>query len=180
MQENHAEIRVEGKRIFIRPLTEDGRVLINGIPASISDIHDLKPNDRLVSRRYSYFSFIKVNSTLPLNVKVFGSTQLWLFRHPTEEENAGVSDSPMINYDFFLNEMAAKSGLDVLSSPSESKASLQEELLSLLPCVEEANGISAELDKWVQFQIVLVAPQISGPWNPSDKTVHSQVINLDD
>ena len=115
--DNHAEIVVEVDKVILRPLGGDGegRVLVNGLP--IQSDTELRPNDRLV----------------------FGSTQLWLFRHPQLEKNAGVSDSPMINYDFFMNEMAAKSGLDVLSSQvaaADGSASLQDELLSLLPFVE--------------------------------------------
>ena len=46
-------------------------------------------------------------------------------------------------------------------------------MVALLPSVEEANGISAELDKRVKFEIALIAPQVLG--NIQDKTVHSQV-----
>lgn len=35
---------------------------------------------------------------------------------------------------------------------------LQKELISMLPFVEEANGISAELDKRVKFEIVVIPP----------------------
>lgn len=36
---------------------------------------------------------------------------------------------------------------------------LQEELGAILPSIEEANIISAEMNKHVQFEIILVAPQ---------------------
>lgn len=169
MLANHAEIVVKGNRVSICPVHEDGRVLINGVPIGVETV--LNPNDRLV----------------------FGATQLWLFRHPALESDAGVSASPMINYDYFLNEMAAKSGLTLQANASDSQGfpflicrimrneliislleSLQEELVTLLPSVEEANGISAELDKRVKFEIVLIAPQVLG--NAEDKTAHSQVI----
>lgn len=38
----------------------------------------------------------------------------------------------------------------------------QDELLEVMPAVEEANSISEELDKKVKFEIVVVAPQILG------------------
>jgi kinesin family member 1 len=41
-------------------------------------------------------------------------------------------------------------------------AALHEELIGMMPLVEEANSISAELDKQVKFEIVLVSPQIFG------------------
>ncbi len=100
MQLNHAEISfLENNRVTLRPLTKNGRVLVNGVPIEPSQV-ELQPNDRLV----------------------FGATQMWLFRNPALEDQAGVSDSPMINYDFILHEMSAKSGLDILSSSSDSKS----------------------------------------------------------
>ena len=99
MQSDHAEISVYGDKVTLRPLTDAGRVLINGVEIEPHVETNLQPNDRLV----------------------FGATQLWLFRFPELEHEAGVSDSPMINYDFVLNEMAAKSGLDILSSSSDGK-----------------------------------------------------------
>lgn len=169
MQENHAEIEVNPKMVTLRPLSSNGRVLVNGVLVARDSTAHLQPNDRLV----------------------FGATQLWLFRHPELEREAGVSDSPMINYDFFLNEMASKSGLDVLSTVSEERgtlsicftsllltvdcvlASLQEELVALLPMVDEANGISAELDKPTKFEIILISPQTM--LSNGEKTLPSQV-----
>ncbi|EFX76074.1 hypothetical protein DAPPUDRAFT_55475, partial [Daphnia pulex] len=132
MQQNHAEISFhENNDVTLRSLTENGRVLVNGVPIKPRVEMVLQPNDRLV----------------------FGATQMWLFRNPALVDQAGVSDSPMINYDFILHEMATKSGLDILSSSSDD--SLREELVVVLPSVEEANEISAELNKPVKFEIVL-------------------------
>ena len=39
---------------------------------------------------------------------------------------------------------------------------LQDELLEVMPAVEEANSISEELDKRVKFEIMLVAPEVVG------------------
>lgn len=103
MQAEHAEILVNGDRVTLRSLTENGRVLVNGLSIDPHLETTLQPNDRLV----------------------FGATQLWLFRHPALEVEAGVSNSPMINYDFFFNEMAAKSGLDILSTSSDGKGILK-------------------------------------------------------
>ena len=51
--------------------------------------------------------------------------------------------------------------------------SLQEELVAVLPSIEEANEISAEMSKPVKFEIVLVAPEIQN--SPVEKMVPSQV-----
>ena len=172
MKDKHAEITVEDDKVILRPLAPNGRVLINGVQAQMSQIYQLQPYDRLV----------------------FGATQVWLFRYPTKERPmtaSGINKNPSINYDFFLNEMASKSGLDAEMSTDKSRSStpatktvpqqkkvsvIQQELIGLLPCVEEANGISAELDKRVKFEIVLVSPQIlmSGI-GPEEKNLRSQV-----
>jgi FHA domain len=103
MQLNHAEISFhENNKVTLRSLTENGRVLVNGVSIEPRVETILQPNDRLV----------------------FGATQMWLFRNPALVDQAGVSDSPMINYDFILHEMATKSGLDILSSSSDSKGRL--------------------------------------------------------
>lgn len=100
MKENHAEMSVhENNEVTLRPLTFDGRVLVNGMPIEPQFETVLHPNDRLV----------------------FGATQMWLFRHPALETEAGVSDSPMINYDFVLHEMATKSGSTIFSSFSDNQ-----------------------------------------------------------
>ena len=39
---------------------------------------------------------------------------------------------------------------------------VQEDLLEVMPAVEEANSISEELDKLVKFEILMVAPQVLG------------------
>ena len=46
--------------------------------------------------------------------------------------------------------------------------------MGILPLVEEANEISAEMDKRVKFEIVVVAPQVLSN-NSTDKTMSSQV-----
>jgi len=39
---------------------------------------------------------------------------------------------------------------------------LQDDILEVLPAVEEANSISEELDKKVKFELVLCSPQMIG------------------
>lgn len=39
---------------------------------------------------------------------------------------------------------------------------LQEDLIHMLPMVNEANAMSEELDKKVKFEIALIAPQARG------------------
>ena len=41
-------------------------------------------------------------------------------------------------------------------------ALLQEDLIDVMPAVEEANSISEELDKRVKFEIILISPHMLG------------------
>ena len=79
------EVVVSDDRTAIRPVQEDARVLVNGMPVQKETV--LRHNDRLV----------------------FGSTQMWVFQNP-KEGGAGPAD---INGDFMLQEIAAKSGLSL-------------------------------------------------------------------
>lgn len=45
---------------------------------------------------------------------------------------------------------------------------VQQELLEVMPAVEEANSISEELDRKVKFEIMMVSPQVLG--NQGGKT----------
>ena len=93
---------------------------------------------------------------------VFGSTQIWLFQNPTDKKNAG-KKTPSITYEYAQEEIAAKNGIDVNNlNDAENTHNLQEELLEVMPTVEEANSISEELDKRVKFEIMLVSPQMMG------------------
>ena len=42
---------------------------------------------------------------------------------------------------------------------------IQEDLIEILPAVEEANSISEQLDKKKQFEVVLVSPEARGEVN---------------
>ena len=41
-------------------------------------------------------------------------------------------------------------------------ALIQQDLLDIMPAVEEANSISEELDKRAKFEIMLISPQMLG------------------
>ena len=54
-------------------------------------------------------------------------------------------------------------------------ALLQEDLIDVMPAVEEANSISEELDKKVKFEIILISPhmlgKMQGPAKADVKTI---------
>ncbi|KAK4299096.1 hypothetical protein Pmani_028601 [Petrolisthes manimaculis] len=138
IQQQHAELNV-GKdgRVNIKPVNTDCRVLVNG--SQIQGDTTLCHNDRLV----------------------FGATQLWVFQNPPEKKKAKLPNQ-VITYEYAQEEIAAKSGVDMTSSSDADVSKIQEDLLEVMPAVEEANSLSAELDKRVKFEIIMVAPQVLG------------------
>ena len=62
---------------------------------------------------------------------------------------------------------------ELFSGDSTDVGALHEDLIEVMPAVEEANSISEELDKRVKFEIILVAPNklgtLKGMWYIYDK-----------
>ncbi|CAG0885568.1 unnamed protein product [Darwinula stevensoni] len=140
IQESHALIVWDQKKnaVSVKPVNGDCRVLVNG--TAILGETPLAHNDRLV----------------------FGTTQIWVYQNP-KEANADKKKYPQITYDFAQEEIAAKAGIDMSAADSNTDmALLHEDLLEVLPAVEEANSISAELDKRAKFEIVIASPQMLG------------------
>ena len=146
VHQQHALIRHDKKhhQVFIKPGERDCRILVNG--DAITSETELHHNDRLV----------------------FGSTQLWVFQNPKEKGIDG-KKYPPITYEYAQEEIAAKAGIKVDSGGGADMALLQEDLIDVMPAVEEANSISEELDKKVKFEIILISPHMLGKMQGSAK-----------
>ncbi|XP_066989396.1 kinesin-like protein KIF28 [Macrobrachium rosenbergii] len=154
IQEQHAVLTVgKDNKVNIKPVNTDCRVLVNGSP--IQGETTLCHNDRLV----------------------FGSTQIWVFQNPVEKEKSKMN-YPDITFDYAQEEIAAKSGLDMRSASNADLSKAQEDLLEVMPAVEEANSISEELDKRVKFEIMMVSPQVLGK-DTGTTEVHVKMKNLE-
>lgn len=93
---------------------------------------------------------------------LFGTSQLFVFKNPLDRDNI---DSAWSNVTFELaqEEIASKAGYSFNSEDhSIEQALLNQELLELIPSVDEANAISEELEKMVHFDIILVSPIFLG------------------
>ena len=125
--------------VYIKPGEKDCRILVNG--DTISAETQIHHNDRLV----------------------FGSTQVWVFQNP-KEHGIDKKKYPPITFEYSQEEIAAKAGIKVDggSGSSSDMALLQEDLIDVMPAVEEANSISEELDKRVKFEIILISPHMLG------------------
>ncbi len=85
---------------------------------------------------------------------LFGSKNLFVFHHPKELEAMQASgEKPQnITYDFAQGEIASSSGFDMATEgKSKEDILLQEDLISMVPMVYEANAMSEELNKKVRW-----------------------------
>jgi len=139
LHEQHAFIRQDKKHhhVFVKQGEKDCRILVNG--EAITEEVELHHNDRLV----------------------FGSTQLWVFQNP-KEKGIDKKKYPPITFEYAQEEIAAKAGIKVDTAAGGDMALLQEDLIDVMPAVEEANSISEELDKRVKFEIILISPHMLG------------------
>ncbi|XP_046575245.1 kinesin-like protein KIF28P [Haliotis rubra] len=143
IQKEHAVIENKNNIVTLTP-TSGSRILING--ESVKDNRILHHHDRVL----------------------FGSNHLYAFQHPHDEskqKEQGVQvASP--TYDSAQEEIMKHTGLFKDTSGGDGKSKedllLQEDLIQLLPMVNEANAMSEELDKKVKFEIALVSPQARG------------------
>lgn len=81
---------------------------------------------------------------------------------------------PPITFEMAQEEIATKqSGYNFnLDDHSMEQALLNKELMELIPAVDEANAISAELEKMVHFDIVLVSPIFLGKIGRKPEVIH--------
>ncbi|XP_071941853.1 kinesin-like protein KIF28P [Antedon mediterranea] len=137
IQPDHALFSVEKGSIFLEKVA-DGKVLLNGEP--LTSKQQLDHNDRIM----------------------FGSNHLYVFQHPAlKNANPGNYKVP-VTYEMAQQEIAKNNGFDMSSKQSAEEMLLQEDLVDLIPAVEEANTISEELDKKVKFEIVVISPKARG------------------
>ena len=161
-----------------------------------------------------HFFLINRCTTVVLKIQI-ALLAIWKFQNPTEPGIAK-KKYPPITYEYAQEEIAAKAGIQiaggssggrkhcihpfilvstdfveqnfkgVISLSGDDLARLQDDLIEVMPAVEEANSISEELDKRVKFEIILISPQMLATLNHKhegfegrDKTSEqAEVINL--
>ena len=140
IMDEHALIEVEKQCLYITA-RENAKVTLNGdLLATKTELHH---NDRIL----------------------FSAGHVYVVHHPYQFKKAakeGKAFTP-VTWDVVQTEVAEKSGFDVdKKGKTEEELLLQEDLISLMPMVNEANAISLELDKKKLFDIALVSPQARG------------------
>lgn len=139
IQKEHAILSNSNDEITVQSCG-NSKVLVNGEPVTENTI--LHHNDRLM----------------------FGSSHLYVFHHPKEVDEAKKSGTELedVNYEMAQEEIAQNSGVNVEKGKSKDELLIQEDLLDILPMVEEANAISQELDRKVVFEASVISPKSRG------------------
>ncbi|XP_014667335.1 PREDICTED: kinesin-like protein KIF28P [Priapulus caudatus] len=141
---DHAVILKEGNVVTVVPST-GARVLVNGSEIKASKV--LRHNDRVL----------------------FGHNHLYVLHNPQDLAKQ-LREGLLVEqptYDTAQQEIAERMGLIGLTgndgrNKTQDDLLLEEELIQILPHMNQANAISQELGRKVQFEIVLVAPQARG------------------
>ncbi|KAH7951612.1 hypothetical protein HPB52_010915 [Rhipicephalus sanguineus] len=116
----------------------EAKILVNGSP--VTSPVTLRHNDRIV----------------------FGQTQLFLFVNPRQHDRHDLSKYPEVTYEMAQEEIALRAGIKLHDDDSLETALLNRDMIEVLPKIDEANAMSAELDRGVHFEILLVSPQLLG------------------
>lgn len=111
---------------------------------------------------------------------MFGSSHLYVFHHPSEaKELKEKGELVEVSYEMAQEEIAKNAGFKMKKKEqSQEDLLVQEDLADLLPHVEQANDISQELDKKVEFELVVLSPQARGK-HSGNKEVFVKVKQLD-
>ncbi|CAJ1048925.1 kinesin-like protein KIF28P [Xyrichtys novacula] len=142
IQERHAVFRNEERRVTLTPLAES-KVIVNG--HAVSQTTELQHLDRLI----------------------LGSNCTYLFiGYPSER---GGDDWSRYDYDYFQSELAAAEGIHLGGSSvgsiqaDPSLLAVFYDYIKLIPMVAEANQMSQELNKAVEFGLEIKNLALSDP-----------------
>ncbi|KAK3106540.1 hypothetical protein FSP39_022244 [Pinctada imbricata] len=135
--EKHAKIINEGGKFMIEPCDATNRTLHNGKACATRE--PLEHNDRLI----------------------FGTTQYFVFMNPAGKKSG--QNYPEITFEVANEEVGTKAGFDLKGgNKSRDDALLQDDLMEMMPAIEEANSISQALDKKMKFELAIVSPEARG------------------
>ncbi|CAL1536203.1 unnamed protein product [Lymnaea stagnalis] len=149
----HAIVRMEGDKFTLEAGEPNVRLMHNG--KAVVEKVELHHNDRIL----------------------FGTTQYFVFVHP-KERDASKKVYPEITFEMAQEEIAKNSGFDMSSNKSSDDALLQEDVLDLMPAIDNANSISEDLDKKMKFELMVVSPEARGELTGRTQ-VMIRVINLE-
>nr|XP_054748335.1 kinesin-like protein KIF28 isoform X2 [Lytechinus pictus] len=133
IQKQHALVKNENGDISIKPATAGAKVKINGAPLV---------GERILSH---------------LDRVMFGSNHLYIFKNPLKPQSAEGTPAS-IDWEFAQKELAQAKGFNTSTSGlTKDQQKAQDQILELLPMVNEVNAVSEELNKHKNFEIILIS-----------------------
>ncbi|XP_078581839.1 kinesin-like protein KIF28 isoform X1 [Branchiostoma floridae x Branchiostoma japonicum] len=142
IQPHHAALIVEGGKVYLDrcQTSPDAKIMVNGQP--LTEKEELDHNDRIL----------------------FGANHLYIFADPKQ---AGGKKSPAMTYEEAQAEINKNSGFvvgkpDSLGGSSLDELILQDDLVEVLPAIEQANTMSEEMDKKVKFEVAIIPAKKMG------------------
>lgn len=150
IMEKHAIIDTVKETVTLTPVADNARILLNG--KQVTQTVDLHHNDRLL----------------------FGTTQYFVYVNPNERDRSGQS-YPAVSFEMAQEEIGKQSGFDEIGSDDTL---LREDLLEILPAVDEVNAISEELQSKKKFSIKILHPMSCGDVD-NQSQVHVRVLDLE-
>eukprot|EP00911_Craspedida_sp_UC1_P002218 UC1_evm1s1692 len=141
MLAKHATISSNGKKIFLQKATSKAAVLVNGEDIGEDNVQ-LHHNHRVL----------------------FGPSHLFVIAIPAEAAAAAKAGKKLKTptWEDAQAEIAQSTGLTTDGAQNPEDLLIQEELIALMPHVNEANAMAQELRKSKIFEIVLVSAQARG------------------
>lgn len=170
--DNHAIITNEGGKVFLKKGSANAKILVNGVP--LSGQFGNHPATLPTSLPHPPPTPADDAKELHQYTRVlFGQNHMYVFEHPGEHKagkKAGKKYAKAPTWEEAQAEIVENSGLS-FGSGSKADLVLQEEIISLLPHVNEANAISDELGKSMFFELVLISAAARGEKNGKTKVM---------
>ncbi|VDM31231.1 unnamed protein product [Hydatigera taeniaeformis] len=135
-------LNIQDKHATFKRLA-DGRMKVL---ADANSIHNTKVNGTILTT---------ARILRPMDRILFGSYHLYVY-HNDAEKCEDVPDC--VDWDFAQRELAESAGIDQLNKTMDKndRCALQQQLIELLPMVQEVNAIALEMNKCRAFEIVLL------------------------
>jgi kinesin family protein 1 len=141
ISEEHAVINSNNDKFTIQACNDSSKVLRNGHAITVNPV-ELNHMDRLL----------------------FGASQYYVFVDPSKK----TAKDPDYTFETMQDEIARASGLiskDAKQNMTPEEIAVQNELVDLLPAIEEANQISIKLDRKVKFTALPVSSEARGEYD---------------
>ncbi|XP_022096097.1 kinesin-like protein KIF28P isoform X3 [Acanthaster planci] len=146
ISKQHAIVTNNDGEITLRPYSSSCKIKVNGVP--LAGARTLEHLDRVM----------------------FGSNHLFVFHNPLNPK-APEGTPPVVEWEFAQKELAEARGLMAGGNLTQDQQRTQDQIVELLPMVNEVNAVSEELDKHKSFEIVLLSEEAQEGTNRETKVM---------